>query len=127
MIGLLSGPGLRLVRRGLGVRQLYLLRGGHAAGHRREGQVAPPRCAGGDVHDGAKDTLAEGAREEEAPDVVGAGDGVRSPEAEVRGDRLNDCVGFACEIFALFACTCWFWLLLWVAGCSLGEKVGCLD
>lgn len=81
--GIFSGTGLRLVRRGLGVRQLDLLRGGHAVGHRREGRASPPRRARGDVHDGPQDPLAEGAREEEVPDVVGPRDGVRSPEAEV--------------------------------------------
>lgn len=74
---------MRLVRRRPGIRQLYLLRRGHLGGHRRQGDVAPPWRARGDIYHRAEDTLVARAAEEEVPDVVGAGDGFRPPKTQV--------------------------------------------
>lgn len=82
--GLLPCAGVRLDGRRCRVRQLHLLCRGHSDGYCGKGSVPPPGRAHCDVHRGAQDAVAARAAEEEVSNVVGPGDSVRPPEAQVK-------------------------------------------
>lgn len=85
--GLFSRARVRLDRRRPGVRQLHLLRRGHSYGYIGQGYGTEAWGARGNLHDSTEDRVAEGVAQAALHDVLGTGDGFRSPKAQVRNVR----------------------------------------